>query len=230
MITKTKINLKRFIQKIFLSNIATKSDIELLYSNIYGLFNINNSISGRIALNPMRGWAISPDVMTWVLAGMQVIKNPLVIEFGSGQSTIILAATLKHLGGKLISVEHDVEYSQKIQSQLIACGLSDVVRTLHIPLVNYVDYISYDISCIADLGMPDLAIVDGPPSSNGLMTRYIPLKWCVSNMKKGGLIYLDDSFREGEKLCISKLEQEFPQVLKISELSAEKGLTEIRLI
>jgi len=49
-------------------------------------------------------------------------------------------------------------------------------------------------------------------------------------MKKGGLIYLDDSFREGEKLCISKLEQEFPQVLKISELSAEKGLTEIRLI
>ena len=47
-----------------------------------------------ILLGPLRGWAISPDAIVHVLADLEPRENPTVVEFGSGESTIILASAL----------------------------------------------------------------------------------------------------------------------------------------
>ena len=67
----------------------------------------------------------------YLLAKLQEFEQPTVIEFGSGQSTVIFAAALSKLSGKLVSVEHDKAYSATIHKQLEACGLAGVVETYH---------------------------------------------------------------------------------------------------
>lgn len=119
----------------------------------------------------MRGWAISPDAMA--LVDLQEHEAPTVIEFGSGQSTIILASALSHRGGKLIiiSVEHDVDYSGVIRKQLDVCGLADVVLSLNLPIEDSTDPQEVGIRSYDHRALPsqkvDIALIDGLPKMVG---------------------------------------------------------------
>lgn len=208
--------------------LATKEDIQHLYDQFAGLLQIQNAIKGEPVLRPMRGWAISPDAMTWILAELQERPSATVIEFGSGQSTIILAAVLKRLQGRLISVEHDPEYFSIIRRQAEACGVADVIEYVHSPLIKIDDQCrSYDVSAIPARSV-DVALIDGPPTTNGLLTRFIPLRWAAENLAGGGVIFLDDSARNSERECLKKLIGIYPDLV-YSEKSAEKGILEVRL-
>jgi predicted O-methyltransferase YrrM len=220
--------LKSARSRLF-AGLARQSDIDRLYDQISGLQQIQNAIDGKPLLRPLRGWAISPDAMACVLADLQERTAPAVIEFGSGQSTIILAAALKYRNGRLLSVEHDPEYCAVIQRQVTACGLSELVQFIHAPICLPRDipgHPSYDTTVIPDC-LIDLALIDGPPFKNGLLTRLTALRWAALHLKPGGAIFLDDSNREGEQACLKQLHLEFPALQTIRR-SAEKGLTELR--
>lgn len=216
------------LRRRFLAGVARQEDLDRLYDQVSGLLQIQNAMEGRPVLRPMRGWAISPDAMAWVLADLQGRESPTVIEFGSGQSTVILAAALRHCGGRLISVEHDPAYSAVIQRQVAACGLSSYVQTIDAPLAEPVrpeEPKSYDFSRLPDT-MVDVALVDGPPWTNGQLTRLPPLRWTARHLNSGGVIFLDDALRDAEKSCVVSLKAEFPG-LKVDSLQAEKGLVRL---
>ncbi len=217
----------RRIRDRILTGLARQEDIDHLYNQFAGLIQIQNAIRGEPVLLPMRGWAISPDAMAWVLADLQERESPTVVEFGSGQSTIVLAAVLKSRQGRLVSVEHDPSHSDVIQRQAKACGLSDVIHFVHSPLVETeIGCRSYDTASIPG-GPFDVALVDGPPISNGKLTRLIPLRWAAARLTERGVIFLDDTFRESEKECLRLFKSEYPD-FKHTERAAEKGLVEIR--
>lgn len=233
--------MKSILRKIrgrLFAGLAQKQDIDLLSDRLYdglydqlnGLLQIQNAMKGLPVLRPMRGWAISPDAMAWVLADLQERESPTVIEFGSGQSTVILAAALKHSGGRLLSVEHDPEYSKVIQRQVAASGLSDWVDFVSSSLLESKEdapIISYDTSQLPDIGI-DVALIDGPPISIcGADTRYVPLHWSASHLNQGGAIFLDDSNRTSEQNCLAKLAEKYPALTR-HERRAEKGLVELR--
>jgi predicted O-methyltransferase YrrM len=224
--------LNKLHRRVF-AGLARKDDLDALYAQIAGLQQIQNAMDARPILRPMRGWAISPDAMALVLADLQDCVAPTVIEFGSGQSTVILASALKRRGGCLISVEHDADYSAGIQRQLEACGLADVVNTRHLPLVPIQDQQakgarSYDLQSLPPHQI-DVALIDGPPGIFcGPETRLVPLRWCVRNLAPNGSIFLDDSNRPAEQKCLSDLKRDFPDIA-VTQLDCEKGLTRIRL-
>ena len=89
----------RKLRARLLEGLARKSDLDMLYAHINGLLQIQNAMDGKPVLRPMRLWAMSPDAMTWILAELQEHPKPTVIEFGSGQSTVIFAAAVKHRKG-----------------------------------------------------------------------------------------------------------------------------------
>jgi predicted O-methyltransferase YrrM len=223
--------LDKIHRRIF-SGLARKDHLDHLYDQVAGLLQIQNAMAGQPVLRPMRGWAISPDAMALVLVDLQEREAPTVIEFGSGQSTIILASALRHRGGKLVSVEHDVDYSAVIRKQLDVCGLADVVLSVHLPIEASTDpqevgIRSYDLRALPSQKV-DIALIDGPPKRVGSVdTRLVPLRWCVKNLTERGAIFLDDSNRPSEQQCLAALRREFPGIL-LTEVPTEKGLTRIQ--
>lgn len=86
------------------AGLARKRDLDRLYDQVAGLFQVQAAIEGRPILRRMRGWAISPDAMSWLLNDLQHRSNASVVEFGCGQSTVIFASMLKlRTGRKLAS-------------------------------------------------------------------------------------------------------------------------------
>ena len=219
-------NIIKRLRDLFHNDLPSKEDLNRIYDQFAGLIQIQNAMEGRPILRPMRGWAISPDAMNWILADLQERDAPTVIEFGSGQSTIIFAAALKRNNGRLYSVEHDPVYCDVIRTQLIACGLETRVEFIHAPLSDGMGpppIHSYDTSALPAITV-DLALIDGPPYMNGPLTRLTPLRWAAEHINPRGTIFLDDSARQFEQSCLNYLTNEHPNLQRI-EHRAEKGLT-----
>ena len=221
------------LQKMFaafkrrlLADVPTKSDIAGLYQQLAGLHAIHSALHQQSFAFPMRGWAISPDAMHHVLCALTQFQSPTVIEFGSGQSTVILASLCKQLNGRLTSVEHDVEYSRSIQRQLSAFNLANVVETQIVALSDQgVLGRTYDLTALSVPAI-DIALVDGPPGHLAPHTRLGPLEWAVHRLSRGGVAFLDDSARPAEQEVLALL-QTRQQGLCVTLLDTEKGLAKI---
>jgi predicted O-methyltransferase YrrM len=224
--------LHKIRNRIF-AGIARQSDIDRLYNQVFGLQQIQNAMTGGPILRPMRGWAMSPDAMAWILTDLYERESPNIIEFGSGQSTVIFASLIKNKGsGHLISVEHDHTYAMTIHRQLVSCGLDDVVefKILELeesrPSPGMPICHSYIVDRLPDITV-DVALIDGPPTNHGLMTRYIPLEWALEHLATGGSVYLDDSDRQAEQKVLVQLQASNPHIT-IRHLPSEKGLCLIK--
>ena len=69
-----------------------------------------------VYLPPTRGWAGSPDFLL-KLVELVITESPkYVVELGSGVSSVILGLALnKFSNGKLVSIDHEVDFAQKTQ-------------------------------------------------------------------------------------------------------------------
>jgi predicted O-methyltransferase YrrM len=224
--------MRRFLRKLGASltaGLAQKQDIDALYDQVAGLMQIQSAMAGGPVIKPLRIWVISPDAMAWILAEIQERVAPTIVEFGSGQSTVILAACLKHKGqGTLLSIEHDPAHAAAVRAQLDACGLSSHVDLRVVPLTDYaasgpmVACKSYQTAGLPELVI-DVAIVDGPPYFLGDSTRVHPMQWVLSRLSKDGVAFLDDTARPQEQAILAHLATVMPD-LKVDDLRAEKGL------
>lgn len=224
--------LRRFLRKLGASltaGLAQKKDIDDLYDQVAGLLQVQSAMAGGPVLKPLRIWVISPDAIAWILADIQERVAPTIVEFGSGQSTVILAACLKHKGqGTLLSFEHDTAHADAVRRQLEACGLAALVDLRIVPLTDYPATgplpacQSYSTASLPECSI-DVALVDGPPHWHGEASRLYPAQWAVSRLSSGGAMYLDDTARPQERAVLAQLATGFSD-LHVENLRAEKGL------
>jgi predicted O-methyltransferase YrrM len=153
---------------------------------------------------PLGTWAIEADFAELVVVELQ--KRPrVVVELGSGVSTLVVAQQLKALGsGRLVSVEHHAEYAASTRDRLGRSGLAGAVELVHAPLVAQEfrgrEMEWYDVTAIrAALGDDpiDLLIVDGPPSITPL-ARWPAVAALGEKLGPGGVIMLDDGRAKNE--------------------------------
>lgn len=212
-----------------MAGFARRSDLDDLYRLIHGLIQIQNAMEGRPVVRPLREWAVSPDAMVWILAALQERERPTVAEFGCGRSTLILAASLRHLGGRLISIEHSSTHLEETRQQLVVQSLAAHVEFVLAPIVPASfsgDAPSYDLSAVPDVTV-DIAFVDGPPAFDGNLSRLTPLRWALSHLSEGGVVFLDDASMAGERACVAKVLSDYPDVAH-DLLPCEKGLARLR--
>jgi hypothetical protein len=213
----------------YFNQFARRSDIDNLYVQISAMLALNQATGGLAPLQRLRGWAISPDALLHVVTDIANRRSPKVIEFGCGESTLVIGQVLRRCGGgTLTSVEHDPEFAAEIEKRLQGAGLAELVRVICVPLAmyprrdNFNACTSYDLSAIETEF--DVAIIDGPITSvHGSATRLVPLEWCIARLQRSDAIYLDDAHRAEEQCLVNFLKNTSPDV-KISWLSSEKGL------
>ena len=167
---------------------------------------------------PLGTWAIEADFAELVTVELQ--RRPaLVVELGSGVSTLVVAQQLKGLGaGRLVSVEHKEEYAVATRDRLDRSGLEEVVELVHAPLVEQsfngrrVEW--YDLapirSALGDDSI-DLLIVDGPPSTSRL-ARWPALAALGQRLRPGGVIMLDDGRARNEAAIARRWAIEHPDL------------------
>lgn len=193
--------------------LISTTSIDLIYDKqfleVESLFTIYNLLPNLKFLPATRGWAGSPDFLAKIIETILKIKPRLVVEAGSGVSTVVISLALKLNGfGRLISLDHDKAFTDITRDNILindAVSFSEVILS---PLIEYnnVDYkwIWYDIGNLDCTEKIDILIIDGPPGSTAFLARYPGVPLLISNFADRVLILLDDANRKDETLIIEK--------------------------
>lgn len=149
------------------------------------------------------GWAASTDLLVEAVRRIQSKSPDIVVELGSGLSTVVIASALMKNGkGKLISIEHDKAYAEKSYNRIVSAGLVEYVDIRVCPLVGQEMAGKskwYDTAYLDEIDNVDLLIVDGPPALFDERIRFPALPFFSVRMATGGVMIFDDTNRDGEK-------------------------------
>lgn len=171
---------------------------------------------------PLLGdWAMDPIGLQAVLRIVRDRRPSLVVECGSGASTVWIARALQALGaGQLVALEHLEEYRAKLEPDLQALGLDQIADVRLAPLEpRKVGDDEVHWYCEAGTRFCsesiDLLLVDGPPGTCGQQARFPALPLLVEALAPGAIILLDDYGRADEVAIGERWMKQFPQLHKV---------------
>ncbi len=226
---------------------AVKQEVLNGTQQLEAFLDIQNFFKHGKHLPALHGWPVSPDFARYLIQLLEKNDYDLILEFGSGTSTVIIAKTLAHLDrtrqGKpaalQIAFEHLEKYHDQTSVDLESAGLAQSVELTLAPLQPYQPpngktYSYY--ACHEKLGdvatrlpatpIKILLVVDGPPASTGQHARYPAVPAVLAPLKDKCLdILLDDYARPDEKEVGVLWEQDLEQLgykLRSEKISMEK--------
>lgn len=182
----------------------------IIYSRLESLFWLQKRLSIQGQLPPLSGWPAAPDFLLRLHTWVSNNKPEIVVETGSGVTTLVIADALRKNGfGKLISLEHLNEYAEKTLRTLEVESLSTWVDLRVGSLVEWhgdhlnpkdsVKQSRWYPSHLIDLDKIDLLIVDGPPGSTCRYARYPALPAFYKYLTPTAEVWMDDANRQEEK-------------------------------
>lgn len=173
------------------------------------LRRVEGDIRALVNLRPLCGtWPVSfedPAIdphLAELAARLVASERPrLILECGSGSSTVILAACLRELGsGRLVSLEHDAGYAERTRAWLRLVGLEDWASVVTAPLqqrqVGETTMLWYGPGYEDELheGV-DLLLVDGPPRRVAKLARYPAVPLLRAHLSPSCVVLADDGDR-----------------------------------
>jgi predicted O-methyltransferase YrrM len=168
------------------------------------------NIKGAVPAYPHQGFEITGEEAAFLFHLIRRQRPRLVLELGSGSSTVLFAAALRANGiGRVISVEHDAAHARQTREMLEQADLSDRVELIHAPLVevtvNGRSFQWYDLSRrLETLGEKiDFLFVDGPPGKMQSLSRYPALPILMLHLSPRALVFVDDGAREDERKMVA---------------------------
>ncbi len=203
--------------------------LRLQTTETHALFNIYSLLPEGVSLPAPYGWSANIHMLEYIVKKIVHSKPKLIVELGSGLSSIYIGHFLKRQGaGALICLEHDAEYAMATQNSIDEHGLGDIVTIVHAPLVMQVIKGEtrqwYDTNLIPELTHIDLLIVDGPPWQTDSLARYPALSVFADALSEDAVVILDDSNRADESIIVDKWLKEYTS-LSHRTLFSEKGVS-----
>jgi hypothetical protein len=198
-----------------------KKEVSNATRQLESFANVQYALAGGTPLPAMHGWPISPDFAAYLVELIRSNDYDLVVEFGSGTSTVLIAKLLAQSApGRAgrrpvvqVAFEHLEQFRTQTLDHLRAADLEGCVTVHHAPLVSYraengLTYPYYaceePLATVAE-GLDDrpvraLVLVDGPPAVTGTHARYPALPIVMSALPDACLhVLLDDYVRDDEK-------------------------------
>ena len=147
-------------------------------------------------------WALSRATALELAAEYHRTSPSVVVEAGSGWSTVVAAEYAARTGATVVSLEHERPYAAATRSRLAERGLAGVVDVRCVPLVD-IDTPRgpapwYDTQLPAGI---EFALVDGPPGSVGRQGAMYALRPHLAD--SGWRVWLDDTNRSPEQEAVA---------------------------
>jgi predicted O-methyltransferase YrrM len=150
-------------------------------------------------------WAADPLLLQNIVRLVVEHRPGLIVECGSGSSTVIMARCLRALGsGRIISIDHDPVFANRTRELLRLYQVGDLVNVVTAPLaareLNGRVARWYGPEYESLLQVPiDLLVVDGPPGSSGPLARYPAVPLLRRHLAPEHVVVLDDGDRTDER-------------------------------
>lgn len=208
-----------------------RSHFKSLRNFVWDTVNVVNAADGNLPLPRSGGWSASPDVLVELITATTERRPSVILEFGSGLSTLMIASALAKVGGgRVVSIDHDAEFAARTRRQLEARGLAAFGEVRVAPITDQqIDGELrpwYDVAAIGEVEGIGIAFVDGPPAAIRPDVRYPALSWLWPRLEKGAVVFLDDAGRHAEREIAQRWARHFPEAKFVSS-SAEKGILRI---
>jgi predicted O-methyltransferase YrrM len=175
-----------------------KNEIKLTFRQLEALQNLSAVLPVNDVLPATRGWAASPDLLM-VLVDLVITERPsLVVECGSGASTLWLALAMRRfeIDGRIVALDHDPVFGAKTRDLLARHDVRDLAEVRDAPLESFSldgdTYSWYARRAWDDLTGIDLLFVDGPPATTGHQARYPALPLLSGSLSPAATAVLDD--------------------------------------
>jgi predicted O-methyltransferase YrrM len=175
-----------------------KKEIRQTFRQLEALQNLNAVLPANDVLPATRGWAASPDLLL-VLVDLVITERPsLVVECGSGASTLWLALAMRRfkIDGRIIALDHDPVFGGRTRDLLARHDVRDLAEVRDAPLESFgldgQTYSWYARQAWDDLTGIDLLFVDGPPATTGHQARYPALPLLGGSLSPVATVVLDD--------------------------------------
>lgn len=211
-----KINGNNEIKKYFSEELDNVLRQSIAYQAISEYFSTGNSQS---ILTWKRGYPASPDFIQYLIKLLSVNNYDLILEFGSGYTTLYIAKTLALLNSDVkkiaeaVSFEHHDRYYIKTKKLLNDEGMQERIKLIMAPLHEWQgpdDKLYNYYSCQdtlqqlsennKDNQLNILVIVDGPPGSSCKNARYPAFPLVMKYFPAANIDFLlDDYQRDDEK-------------------------------
>ena len=150
------------------------------------------------ALPNLGSWKADTGLLRLVTDHILAHRPKLVVEFGMGASTLVLARALQLAGGgRLISFDQHADFVEATGAWLAEHGLGAELHTVPLAPAEGWPGLWYDHGPLPD-GI-DLMLVDGPPWALHPLTRG-GAATLFDRIAPGGTVMLDDGARPGERL------------------------------
>ena len=193
------------------------------YRQLEAFVQLNSLLKFTAPIPATRGWAGSPDLLLTLAHVVKTFKPKLVVELGSGVSTVVMA---KAGAKKVVSFDGSEEYARHTRNLLGAHGVQAEVRVSKLaPYKSSNGW--YDPNSFKDLKKIDLLVVDGPEGGEDSNGRYPALDVMLSKLSPKAIVILDDVKREGERRLAEDFAKALPNHI-IDFLDHEKGTAVIR--
>jgi len=175
-----------------------EKEIKQTFRQLEALQNLSAVLPASEMLPATRGWAASPDLLA-VLVDLVITERPaLVVECGSGASTLWLALAMRRfkINGRIIALDHDPVFGGTTRDFLARHDVRDLAEVRDAPLESFSldghTYSWYARRAWEDLTGIDLLFVDGPPAATGHQARYPALPLLSGSLSPAATIVLDD--------------------------------------
>ena len=200
------------------------------YINSEAFISISSQIENNQAL-PLttNKWIAYPDFINEIFNIINKRNPEYIVECGSGNSTILICSLLNSYNlksGKLYTLEHDLNYYNKIKDEIESRKLGKKASIIYSPLKEFdIDeekWVWYDFK---QLNIPriDLLIIDGPPDPIQKNARYPALPLLYKYFTNNTIVIIDDLNRDSEKETFRKWENRYGEKFSFEKINTIKG-------
>jgi hypothetical protein len=162
-----------------------------------------------LATRELGTWTLGPEAINYLGEEIQQTRPDLILEFGSGISTICLAQFMADRFGadgplRVVSIEQSVAFAAETNRQLAAWGLGSVARVLHAELgvqaIGGIRSLCYvippELDTLLGAERAQMLVIDGPSGDDTVRSGTLPLAYPY--LAGRARFVLDDAFRPGE--------------------------------